>query len=235
MIPLRIKICGIKSGDIADCAVENGADAVGFVFFEKSPRAVAPGDAASIIKNLPPFVNKTGIFVDKGLEEILMIINESGIDTIQLHGDTEIYNSAFIGELSQKCRLPVIVARRLLSIDDSTVNSIAAAWKEWKISGFVIDSLVSGEYGGTGRTSAWHRLENREAREFARKRIIISGGINHANAGALLDRILPYGLDVSSGVEREKGVKDRALIKLFMERIKELASAVAEGADGALY
>ncbi len=235
MFHLRVKICGIKSADIAECAVLNGADALGFIFFEKSPRNISPESARNIIRILPPFINKAGVFVDMTLDRILETIEISGIDTIQLHGESRVYSSSFIEELSLKSRLPIILARRTQVIDEGFFNSILEGWREGFLSGILADSLDGAEYGGTGKTAAWRAVENKKTRDFVRRRIIIAGGINSSNIGALLDRFLPYAVDISSGVEREKGVKDMGLIRGFMDRVRELSCAGAGSEDGALY
>src|SRR5271157_5856912 len=92
----RVKICGIKTLEIAECAVESSADSLGFVFFERSPRAVDLITARGIISDLPPFVNKTGVFVDKNFNEIMETVEKTGIDTIQLQGETQMYDRSFI-------------------------------------------------------------------------------------------------------------------------------------------
>ncbi len=224
MYSLRVKICGIKDKEIAGCAVESGTDALGFVFYDKSPRFIEPSAAGDIIKGLPPFVNKTGVFVDKTMEEILAVVEKSGIDTIQLHGESEIYDGPFIQKLSLASRLPVILARRVEEINGETLSGIRKEWGDNKISAFLIDRLDRAEYGGTGRPAVWQEITDKGLKKFIRERIIIAGGINSGNISGLLNKINPYGVDVSSGVEKEKGVKDKILIQKFMAKVKHAMS-----------
>ncbi|MGA2142777.1 MAG: phosphoribosylanthranilate isomerase [Brevinematales bacterium] len=225
----RVKICGIKTLEIALYAAENGADSLGFVFFDKSPRAVCAAAVRGITSNLPPFINKTGVFVDKNIDEILDIAFASGIDTIQLHSGSAIYNREFIENLSRRCSFPVIMAMGMEFIDE---NSVAALMNDPQpgISAWMIDNS-----GGTGRPAIWHEISDKRTAAFLRSRVIIAGGINISNVGYLLEKMLPYGIDVSSGLEIERGVKDKGLIKKFMGHVREISEVYLDSENGALY
>ncbi len=230
----RVKICGIKTLEIAECAVENSADSLGFVFFERSPRAVDLTTARGIISNLPPFVNKTGVFVDKNFNEIMETVEKTGIDTIQLQGETQMYDRAFIENLSAGIPLPVILTLRMEIIDENSIGSLmndsypgVNAWQ--------IDSKDPLEYGGTGKSALWRDISDKRIAEFLRSRVIIAGGINIGNIGSLFEKMLPYGIDVSSGLEKERGRKDKTLIKRFMEHLREISALYPETEETALY
>ncbi len=219
----RVKICGIKTQEIAESAVENGADSLGFVFFSKSPRAVEASLVRAITSQMPPFVNKTGVFVDKDMKEILNTAEMCGIDTIQLHGETKLYSGEFIELLSEKCRLPIILALRMAIIDE---RSIAKLMNNHclGISAWIIDRKETEKFGGTGKAAIWEKISDKATAAFLRSRIIIAGGINASNIDHLLEKMLPYGIDVSSGLERERGVKDKKLIIEFMRHLREISA-----------
>lgn len=214
----RVKICGIKSIENALCAVYNGVHALGFVFYDKSPRFVEINQAKKIIMELPAFVNKVGVFVNHSLDEILKIVNETGIDTIQLHGEKHFYNLDFLKELRSKSLLPVIYAIRLERISDEIFSDRFLLDISSIASNILIDKFSSKLYGGTGETILFDEEKplTETSKEFISRKVIIAGGINSRNVKEIITRYNPYGIDVSSGVEIEKGKKDNSLIAEFM-------------------
>lgn len=217
---LKIKICGIKTIEIAETAVGAGANALGFVFYEESPRFISPGKAAEIIKVLPPFVSKVGVFVDKTLKEIVKIIEKTGLDTIQLHGEASLYNKAFLSKLRKYTGLPVIYAVRLSLLENRAIDSLKEEFDEKLFNAYLLDTFHTDEYGGTGKLMEIRTLDD-ELKDFIRKKIILAGGLNAWNIKVVLEKIMPYGIDVSSGVERVKGEKDKILIREFMNSALE--------------
>jgi phosphoribosylanthranilate isomerase len=215
---LRIKICGITELESALTAVECGADALGFVFYEKSPRDITPLKAGQITSKLPPFVNKTGVFVRQNMDEILSIVFEAGLDTIQLLADPCLYNSDFIEKLKGKSKLPVILSYRLEKLNPGILEEIFKN-DSGLISAYLIDKYDSRELGGTGRQVELENIEEKDLKEFLNKKIILAGGINSRNVLALLSKIHPYGIDISSGVEKERGIKDSNLIREFFQQV----------------
>jgi phosphoribosylanthranilate isomerase len=201
---VKVKICGITNLDDALAAVENGADALGFVFFRGSPRFISPGDAASIIKKLPPFVQTFGVFVDEVAEDIRTIVSMAGIGLVQLHGD----------EAPEACRLyrRVIKAIRVKSLESL---SPLERFKD-HVSAFLLDAYSPDNLGGTGMIFNWDIAI--EAKRFGK--IILAGGLTPDNVADAIRRVRPYGVDVSSGVELMRGKKDLQKIKLFIERAK---------------
>jgi phosphoribosylanthranilate isomerase len=221
---VRFKICGIKTKEIAECAVENGADALGFVFYEKSPRNVSIESASSIICALPAFVGKVGVFVGNDSAFIRDVAERTGINAIQVHGDESILSTRFIKELKGDSCLPVVLAVRTEKLNAETISGIRGtdrSMKNW-ISNYLVDKFDTAEFGGTGKTvaleGAFGEGTDPGTAGFIRDRIILAGGINASNLEGILEKVLPFGIDVSSGVEKEKGVKDKALVKEFLEK-----------------
>ncbi len=203
-MPVKVKICGITNLDDALAAIDFGADALGFVFFEKSPRYITYEDAALIIKKLPPFITTIGVFVNKNPEEIESIIDYTRIDVVQLHGD----------ETPEMCTVSkrIIKAIRVKSLDSLEP---LIHFKD-KVSAFLLDTYTPDIFGGSGRIFNWDIAV--EAKQFGR--IILAGGLTPDNISEAIKWVRPYGVDVSSGVESEKGKKDYKRMKLFIEKAK---------------
>lgn len=201
---VKVKICGITNLEDAFEAVNHGADALGFVFFKKSPRYISPAKAKTIIKKLPPFISSVGVFVNEDNIIVEKIADQTGVDAIQLHGD----------EPPKACNLSrtVIKAIRVKSIDNLEIIS---KYKN-KVSAFLLDTYTPEIFGGTGQIFNWDIAI--EAKQFGR--IILAGGLTPENIVQAIRRVHPYAVDVSSGVEAEKGKKDQDKIKLFIEKAK---------------
>lgn len=201
---VKVKICGITNLEDALEAVAHGADALGFVFFKKSPRYISPVKAERIIKELPPFISKVGLFVNETKKTIEKISAQTGINVIQLHGD----------EPPKACSLskPVVKAIRVKSLENL---EILAKYKD-RVSAFLLDTYIPEVFGGTGQIFNWDIAV--EARQFGR--IILAGGLTPENIEQAILWVHPYAVDVSSGVEEEKGKKDHQKIKLFIERAR---------------
>lgn len=206
---VRVKICGITNLDDALTAVDLGADALGFVFFQDSPRHVSYDDAASIIRKLPPFVTTVGVFVNERPEQIEKIVSLTGIDIIQLHGD----------EPPSLCTLSrrIIKAIRVKSLEslDPLIDY------QGKVSSFLLDAYTPDVLGGTGRIFNWEIASH--AKRFGR--IILAGGLTPNNVAEAVRQVIPYGVDVSSGIELRKGKKDHSKMKIFIERAKGIQNA----------
>ena len=198
---VHAKICGITNREDALCAVNCGADAVGFIFYEKSPRYVAPEKAAKIICDLPPFVTPVGVFVNA--PHIDATVKLAGLRAIQLHGDEP--PEACLGH-----EVPVIRTLRVGSEFD------ALALRSYPVHTFLLDTARAGSYGGTGETFDWAKA--REAKNYGR--IILSGGLNPDNVREAIEQVAPYAVDTSSGVEAEPGKKDHKKVRDFLTRAK---------------
>lgn len=207
---LRIKICGITNLEDALIAVEHGADALGFVFYTESPRAIAPHRAKEIISNLPPFITTVGVFVDEDKMRLEQIARETGIDIIQLHGSE---SPEYCYNLNKK----VIKAIRVKELTD--LESL----KHYRVSAFLLDTYSPDAIGGTGLIFNWEIAI--EAKRFGN--IILAGGLNTENIEDAVKMVQPYGVDVASGVEgNEKGKKDHKKLGLFIERARKASRGV---------
>lgn len=206
MSAVRSKICGITRIEDALAAVEAGADAIGFVFYARSPRAVNAGQARAIIKALPPFVTTVGLFVNAGHEELKEILDSVPLDLLQFHGD----------ESASECESwhrPYIKALRVKAGDD-----IAAACEAYpSASGILLDAYVEGIPGGTGEAFDWSLIP-----QGLSKPIILAGGLTPENVAEAVARVQPYAVDVSGGVEASKGIKDHAKIQAFIKAVQVL-------------
>jgi len=199
---LRIKICGITNAGDASAAVEYGADALGFVFYQKSPRNVSVETARAIIESLPPFVTTVGVFVNETVETISRIKAEAGLDIVQLHGE----------EPASFCTAWPRVIKALRVSELSDLDALAS----YDASAYLLDAYSPVEYGGTGQVFNWDIAI--EAKRYGR--IILAGGLTPDNVAQAIELVRPYGIDVSSGVEKEKGKKDLNKLRLFIERAR---------------
>ncbi|SME93706.1 phosphoribosylanthranilate isomerase [Pseudobacteriovorax antillogorgiicola] len=206
---MRIKICGLTKEEDALLAADLGAWALGFIFYPKSPRYVAPEAAASIIEAVrrrsqnPP--DCIGVFVNENVDDIRKIQKLTGIDRVQLHGD----------EAPELCTQfsGSIKAVRLFSETD--LESVAAF--DGIIDYLLIDAAVKGQYGGTGQLANWELAKKAKSSSAP---LILSGGLDPETVKAAWDAVQPWALDLSSGVEQEPGIKDHEkLRRLFREEI----------------
>lgn len=199
---MRIKICGITNTEDALAAADYGADALGFVFFDRSPRSIKPERAAEIISYLPPFVTAVGVFVNEAPERITAIVRQTGISVVQLHGD----------EPPDVCRHWNRVVKALRLKDFTDLRPL----ERYRVSALLLDTYSPVSYGGTGQIFNWDIAK--EARRFGR--VILAGGLNPDNVGRAIQWVRPYGVDVSSGIESEKGKKDLRKMRQFIEKAR---------------
>ena len=200
----RIKICGITRLEDARMAVEFGADAIGLVFYAPSPRSIDPEQARAIIAATPPFVTIVGLFVDPAPEQVESVLRRCSLGLLQFHGD----------EAPDFCRgfgLPYIKAARVRA-DADLVQYLS---RYHAAQGWLLDAYHDQLYGGTGEAFDWKLIP----RDLARP-VILSGGLTPDNVGAAVRQVRPWAVDVSSGVEAAKGVKDAAKIAAFILGVK---------------
>ncbi|MGE5558455.1 MAG: phosphoribosylanthranilate isomerase [Bacillota bacterium] len=196
---INVKICGITNEEDALLAAELGAGAVGFVFAE-SPRRVTPEQAAAIGGKLPPFVFKTGVFVNASMEETARVMKIAGLDLIQLHGEEgPIWGDVF--------------PRRIIR---AFSGDIPPGW-DGKARAYLLDAAVRSRRGGTGVCADWE-LGAHYARRYP---LILAGGLTPENVGEAVRKVRPLMVDVSSGVEKAPGKKDPAKLKAFFAAIRE--------------
>ncbi len=205
MSNVRSKICGITRIEDALAAAEAGADAIGLVFYARSPRAVDVRQARAIIAALPPFVTTVGLFVNATRCELNEILEAVPLDLLQFHGD----------ETPQDCegyQRPWIKALRVRPGDD-----LEAACRLYAgARGILLDTYVPGVPGGTGEAFDWSLVPARLS-----KPVILAGGLSAANVGQAIAQVRPYAVDVSGGVEQAKGIKDAAKIEAFVQAVKQ--------------
>ncbi len=200
---VKVKICGITILEDALYAADCGADALGFIFYPKSPRFVEITRAKEIISKLPPFITNVGVFVNESIENIVNIVHECNINIVQLHGD----------ETPEYCsKVPMKVIKAIRIKDEDSLKQIA----EYKTSTFLLDAYSEDSYGGTGKIFNW----NLAIKAKGYGRIILSGGLTHDNVREAIEKFKPYGVDVSSGVEEREGKKDKEKVKEFIKRVR---------------
>lgn len=205
---VKVKICGITNTEDALAAVDCGADALGFVFFKESPRHVAPELAREIISLLPPFVTTVGVFVNEEIQAMREIMTLGGINLLQLHGD----------EPPEACAAwhRVIKAFRVKDFTD------LKPLEKCRVSAYLLDTFTPESFGGTGMIFNWDIAV--EAKRYGR--IILSGGLNPENVEKAVRWVRPYAVDVSTGVESEKGKKDLKKMQEFIVKAKGLQPAL---------
>lgn len=200
---VRAKICGITRIEDALSAVENGADAIGLVFYGQSPRNVSISQAREIANNIPAFVSVVGLFVNAESSFINEIISKVNLDLLQFHGD----------ETPEECAsytLPFIKAIRVKN-DTNLVqyaNDFSAA------RALLLDAYTEGVAGGTGHVFDWNLIPKQLT-----KQVILAGGLNADNVALAIQQVSPYAVDVSGGVEASKGIKDAVKIAAFMRQV----------------
>lgn len=200
---VKVKICGMTNLKDALNAVEEGADAVGFIFYKKSPRSVNMKTVREIVSKLPPFVDTVGVFVNETAEKINKTADYCNLDMIQLHGEE---SPAFC----KKIRRRVIKAFR--------VKDIASLKKlsNYPVCGFLLDTFSEEVQGGTGKVFDWNLAH--PARKYGP--VILAGGLTPNNVRQAVQRVRPYGVDVCSGVESQPGQKDHHKVRAFLKSVK---------------
>jgi len=196
---MLIKICGITRADDAVAAAAAGANAIGLIFWPDSPRFIDPYRARRIVATLPAFVTPVGVFVNQPLEYVTAVASLVRLGAVQLHGDESVAYAA-------RVPVPVIKAIRL---PDAELNR----WPR-RVT-ILLDAHDPQRRGGTGSTIDWAAA----ADVAARRAVLLAGGLTSGNVGEAIARVRPFGIDVSSGVERAPGVKDHERIKSFCEAV----------------
>jgi phosphoribosylanthranilate isomerase len=200
-MPVKVKICGITNSPDAMCAVEAGADALGFVFWPSSPRYVAIRAAAGICKDLPAHVLRTGVFVNASKELVQEAIAECGLNLLQFHGE----------ETPEFCVQFGVMSMKAFRIRDAgSLDQLA----RYSTDAWLLDAWVAGKPGGTGETFNWDLAF--EAQQKGRP-VFLAGGLTSQNVGQAIRKARPFGVDVSGGVEERPGKKDAAKVKAFVE------------------
>jgi phosphoribosylanthranilate isomerase len=201
---VRIKICGITNLEDALLAAELGADALGFIFYAKSPRKVAPEAAREIIAQLPPFVAAVGVFVDEAAAVVQELAAKVGLDWVQLHGQ----------ESPEYCRsLGRKVIKGFRIKDEDSLRRLAGY--QGAAQALLLDTYKKGQVGGTGTVFDWQLA--REAKQYGR--IILAGGLNPDNVAQAITIVQPAAVDAASGTEAVPGRKDPAKLRAFFKAV----------------
>ncbi len=211
-VRIRIKMCGTTSLEDAMAAVDAGVDALGFIFYEKSPRNVDPEVAQFIIEQLPPFVDTVGVFVDRDREEVEEIIRYCRLGYAQLHGQESPKYCERLARFAAPCQV-----LKALRVGDHLRAEDIAPYNE-HVRGFLLDTYHKNMVGGTGKSFDWSIIE-RLAME---KTYILAGGLDVDNVAKAIEAVRPYAVDVNSGVEKSPGQKDHELVKAFVDRVRQL-------------
>ena len=204
----KVKICGITNLEDAMLSAKFGADALGFNFYEKSPRYILPEAAREITQELPESILKVGVFVNENIEKIIEITETANLDAIQLHGK-EMPDIA--EELKTKTGLEIIKAFRVS--EDFKPEDVL----EYEVDAILLDAYSPKEHGGTGETFDW-KIAMKVKRIFPK--MYLAGGLSEANVADAMTEVEPYAIDVCSGIEHQKGIKDRAKLKTFIAAVK---------------
>ena len=204
----KIKICGITNKIDAVEAAKLGVDMLGFVFYRKSKRAVEPRTVRDIVNELPDSILKVGVFVDEDPERVAEIAQDCSLDILQFHGDeTKEYCAGF------KDDYKVIKAFRIK--DRGSLKGI----NDFDVDFYMLDTYSAGSKGGSGKSFDWKLIEGFELL----RPVILSGGLTPDNVTKAIQNVVPYGVDVSSGVEKEPGKKDLELMKRFVENVRKMS------------
>jgi phosphoribosylanthranilate isomerase len=201
---LRIKICGLTREEDVDAAVAAGADAIGFVFYPPSPRYVTPPRAAELAKRIPPFIDVVGLFVNESPELVRAACEAAPINILQFHGDED---AAYCRQFAR----PYLRAARVRPGLD--LVEFARSFPDAR--GLLLDAFVDG-YGGGGHVFDWTLIPPNLSGF-----LVLSGGLTAINVGEAIERVRPVAVDVSSGVEKSKGVKDHSKIAAFVAAVRK--------------
>ena len=201
---VRVKICGITRLQDLHAACEAGADALGFVFYEKSPRHVSMATATALVRELPPFVQSVGLFVNAEPDFVEAVLQAVPLDLLQFHGDETAADCMRYGR-------PYIKAVRVTPSTD--LLKCAADFETAR--GLLLDAYVPGVPGGTGERFDWSLIP-----PDLPKPVILSGGLTPANVADAVAQVRPWAVDVSSGVEAAKGIKDPHHVAQFIAKAK---------------
>lgn len=210
---VRIKICGIKTARIAAAAVQAGADAIGLVFAEKSPRIVTPEQALRVLGAAGPFVDAVGLFVKTPPRKMIALARRLHLTSLQMHGSQDAFT------IAQAAPIPVL---RAIAFDPLQIEPLLRYYDRLHrqlshFRGLLIDTPDPARPGGTGRAFDWRSLREALDRVNPKLPIILAGGLTPDNVTRAIEVVRPYAVDVSSGVESRRGVKDAAKIRDFCQ------------------
>jgi len=202
----RVKICGLTREQDVRAAVEAGADAIGLVFYEPSPRYVDMQLASQLASIVPPFVSVVGLFVNAGQAVVEDVLHKVRLDLLQFHGDEPV-------DFCEQFSRPYIKALRVA--DDTDIAACAGQYASAK--GLLLDTYQAGRPGGTGVVFNWELIPQDVSLP-----IVLAGGLTPDNVVEAISQVQPYAVDVSGGVEQDKGIKDANKIRAFMKEVQSV-------------
>ena len=202
----RVKICGITRSEDAQLAVDAGADAIGLVFYEKSPRFVSNALAAELSQIIPAFVSRVALFKDADKQMIESVLHTVEIDLIQFHGIETV-------DFCEQFNRPYIKAIGMKGTEHDNSFLLANVEKYRSAKAILLDGHAPGEAGGTGESFDWASIAT------VAKPIVLAGGLTPENVKQAIDLVQPFAVDVSSGVESSPGIKDKDKVLAFMKQV----------------
>ena len=218
-----VKICGMTNLEDALVAVDAGADAVGFVFYEKSPRYVTVETARGIVEKSPESVEKVGVFVNEEEGALCDVADRAGLSAIQMHGDNEDPHVADL-VVAKRPKVKVLAAISMLR---ENPDAWAMMWRRDVIHAFLVDSGNSSKPGGTGKAFDW-RVSGARVENIKRLgKVVAAGGLTPENVSVAVEVLKPWGVDVVSGVEASPGKKDSDKVRAFVRAVREMDRRVS--------
>jgi phosphoribosylanthranilate isomerase len=210
----RIKICGLTRAEDLQVAIAAGVDALGFVFYPASPRYIAPSAAAALIAAIPPFVSSVGLFVNASADDIAAVLAQAPVSILQFHGDETVEHCCAVAKLVNRPFMRAIRVHSGLRAEDLLKYERDYRAASHLFAGLLLDAYVDG-YGGGGKVFDWALIPKELAPQ-----VVLSGGLSVQNVTEALVSVRPYAIDVSSGVEHSKGIKDAAKIRAFISAVQ---------------
>ncbi|WMW79030.1 phosphoribosylanthranilate isomerase [Undibacterium cyanobacteriorum] len=210
----RIKICGITREEDLRAVVEAGADALGFVFYPQSPRFVDGDRAAHLLADLPPFVTSVGLFVNAESSFVESVVERAPIQVLQFHGDESVETCQMIAERVKRPFLRAFRVKPDTSAQDLLEYEASYRANSPLFQGLLLDTFVD-SFGGSGKVFDWSLIPKELA-----PRVVLSGGLSVQNATDAVQQVRPFAVDISSGVELSKGIKDPAKVQAFIHAVR---------------
>jgi phosphoribosylanthranilate isomerase len=208
----RVKMCGTTRSEDALAAVRFGVDALGFIFYAKSPRNIEPKKAAAIFEELPPFIDRVGVFVDAPLAEVVKTVG-LGLSFVQLHGQETPDYCRQVREVLPSCG--IIKAFR---VGDASCADAFAPYNS-VVDAFLLDTYVKGAVGGTGLTFDWSIIDKLQLQ----LPFLLAGGISPENVASAIAAVQPYAVDINSAIELQPGIKDHRRLQALMQAVAKNA------------
>jgi phosphoribosylanthranilate isomerase len=208
----RVKMCGTTRLEDALAAVRYGVDALGFIFYAKSPRYISPADAAEIIKQLPPLIDRVGVFVNAPKEDVIAAA-AAGLSLLQLHGNESVEYC-----LDIRRRLPFCSIIKAFRVGEESRREDFTPYNECA-DAFLLDTYVQGAKGGTGKVFDWSIIERLKLQ----RPVFLAGGLSSENVVSAIREVQPFAVDINSGVESQPGIKDHARLAELLQLVFQTA------------